>query len=58
MKSIDPKVLNLVNDAEKELEEIFAKFEETALFNQAKVLNAFKEERVGTHHFNTSTGYG
>lgn len=56
LKSIDAKVI--INDAEKELEEVFAKFEETALFNQAKVLNAFKEERVGTHHFTTSTGYG
>jgi len=58
LKEIDAKVLDFVNKSEQNLLPLFADFEETALFNQAKVLTAFKEERVGTHHFTSSTGYG
>ncbi|HEY8392644.1 MAG TPA: methionine gamma-lyase family protein [Capillibacterium sp.] len=47
-----------VNKAEQELAPIFAGFEENALYNQDKVLTAFREEKVGSHHFTTSTGYG
>lgn len=49
---------DLVKESEQVLLPLFAKFEEIALFNQAKVLTAFKEEKVGTHHFTSSTGYG
>ncbi len=54
----DRSIQEFVRESEEALGPRFAEFEETALFNQAKVLNAFKEERVGTHHFTTSTGYG
>lgn len=43
---------------EERLRERFRAVEETALFNQEKVLNAFKEERIALRHFNSSTGYG
>ncbi len=36
----------------------FALVDDVALFNQEKVLNAFKEERIALRHFNPSTGYG
>ena len=50
--------LALVKKAEQALAPIFARFEENALYNQDKVLTAFREEKVGSHHFTTSTGYG
>ena len=48
----------IVNKAEQALGPVFAGFEEIALNNQDKVLKAFQAEKVGTHHFTTSTGYG
>ena len=48
----------LIKQAEQSLAPVFARFEETALFNQEKVLAAFRAEKVGSHHFTTSTGYG
>ncbi len=48
----------IVNKAEQALGPVFAAFEEIALYNQDKVLKAFQAEKVGTHHFTTSTGYG
>ncbi|NLY91076.1 MAG: hypothetical protein GX081_05660 [Firmicutes bacterium] len=50
--------LALVRKAEQALAPVFAGFEENALYNQNKVLTAFREEKVGSHHFTTSTGYG
>ncbi len=47
-----------ISAQERRLAEQFARVDETALFNQEKVLNAFKEERVALRHFNPSTGYG
>ena len=44
--------------AEERLLEQFRAIDETALFNQEKVLNAFKEERIALRHFAPSTGYG
>lgn len=37
---------------------LFRKIDEISLWNQEKVLNAFKEEHVALRHFNPSTGYG
>lgn len=50
--------LALIKKAEQSLDAVFTVFEETALFNQEKVLQAFRAEKVGAHHFTTSTGYG
>ncbi|MCH5162611.1 MAG: methionine gamma-lyase family protein [Clostridiales bacterium] len=36
----------------------FEKVEETSLFNQRKVLDAFRKNRVALRHFAPSTGYG
>ncbi len=36
----------------------FAKIDEISLFNEEKVLSAFREERVALRHFAPSTGYG
>lgn len=52
------KVHDLIRSAEEELQQVFTVFEERGLQNQARMLTAFQEERVGTHHFTASTGYG
>lgn len=44
--------------AEERLHKIFKEIDETALFNTAKVLNAFKLNRVTDAHFAGTTGYG
>lgn len=52
------KVLEFVNLAEKECSEVFEKLEEIALFNQAKVLNAFQDVNLQLADIASSTGYG
>lgn len=47
-----------IQEQEKRLAPLFSEIEEVALYNQNKVLNAFKEERIALRHFAPSTGYG
>jgi cystathionine beta-lyase family protein involved in aluminum resistance len=58
LQRIEAEVMPVVKEAEQTLRPVFANFEEIALYNQDKVLRAFQAEKVGTHHFTTSTGYG
>lgn len=44
--------------AEMRLREKFAAIESIALYNQEKVLSAFRAERLALRHFAPSTGYG
>lgn len=44
--------------AEQELANQFAELDEIALYNQNKVMNAFKENNVALRHFVGSSGYG
>ncbi len=55
---ISKKIENLANESEEELKEIYNDFDKTCLFNQAKVLNAFKEANISQMHFGKTTGYG
>ena len=48
----------LIRAQEERLQEQFHRIDEVALYNQDKVLNAFKEEQIALRHFNGSTGYG
>lgn len=48
----------IVNDAQKNLTTQFEYVEDIALFNQAKVLDAFKEHNLGQRHFASTNGYG
>ena len=48
----------LILQAESELAENFKHFEDVALFNQEKVLNAFKKNRLALRHFTATNGYG
>ena len=52
------EAVKLVNEAEKECEEIFSKLEDICLFNQAKVLNAFRDCNVNLTDIASSSGYG
>ena len=52
------KVDTVISNTEKRLKEHFAAIDEVALFNQEKVLAAFREEQIALRHFMPSTGYG
>jgi len=47
-----------VNNIENRIRDKFYQYEEIALFNQEKVLNAFVNNKVSDTHLNGSTGYG
>lgn len=55
---ISEKVLELVDQAEQEVEEKFNKLDDITALNQYKVLNAFQKNRVSDMHFAWNTGYG
>jgi len=48
----------LIKSLENKSKTLYSKIDDIALFNQEKVLNAFREERVGLTSFNPSSGYG
>ncbi len=50
--------LKIINDAEKRLADKFSILEDISLFNQEKVLNAFKKNKIALRHFVGTTGYG
>jgi cystathionine beta-lyase family protein involved in aluminum resistance len=56
--NIDSELLKLANEAEKELGEIYAHYENNALINSSKVLSAFQKYMVSGSDFNEITGYG
>lgn len=55
---ISEKTINLYKKTEVELAERFKKIEETASYNQLKVLKAFQNNRISYAHFGETTGYG
>ena len=48
----------LISKCEEKLLEKFKYFEDVALYNQEKVLNAFKKNKLALRHFTGTTGYG
>ena len=52
------KAIELIAAEEKALSSRFSLIDETTLFNQRKVLDAFREEMIALRHFAPSTGYG
>lgn len=52
------KANEIILEQEERLQSQFKKIDDIALFNQKKVLDAFKEEQIALRHFNASTGYG
>ena len=55
---ISEPVLNLVDEAEKEVEDKFSELDDITAINQYKVLKAFQNNRVSDMHFAWNTGYG
>ncbi|MDO9574829.1 MAG: methionine gamma-lyase family protein [Candidatus Contubernalis sp.] len=55
---LDSKLLKRIQSAEEKIQYGINKIKEITLDNQAKVLSAFKENRVSEFHFAGSTGYG
>jgi len=55
---MNTKVKEIVDNAEKELVSQFKRIDDIALYNQEKVLNAFRKFEVGQRHFTQTNGYG
>lgn len=55
---ISPKVLDLIQDSEEEIESEFERLDDIMAFNQYKVLTAFQKNRISDTHFAWNTGYG
>ena len=56
--NISPKLEEISRKSEEEVKDIFKQIEETALYNQARVLKAFQNVPIGQVHFSKTTGYG
>ena len=55
---ISNDIQKLILQAEKSLGVIFQSIEQTAEYNQYKVIDAFREENIGARHFCATNGYG
>lgn len=55
---IDRDLLAFAEETENSLKERFVSIDETAEYNQLKVLRAMQENRVSDAHFSGTTGYG
>lgn len=55
---ISKKVSGLANEIEEEYKGKYDEIDNVALYNQAKVLQAFKEANISQMHFGKTTGYG
>lgn len=55
---VSAESVRLIEETEKELAEKFAAIDETAEYNQMKVLRAFQKNRVSYAHFGETSGYG
>lgn len=56
--TVDQTTKDLIRQAEKSLAAEFEFVDETALHNQRKVLDAFREHKLTEEHFAEHTGYG
>ena len=52
------KAAELIEKAEERLRPVFDRMERTELVCAARVLDAFRDNRIAARHFNPSTGYG
>ncbi|HEY8423204.1 MAG TPA: methionine gamma-lyase family protein [Clostridia bacterium] len=52
------KIERIIEQAEQKCQEKFKEIDKISLRNQQKVLDAFRECKIGLQHFNGSTGYG
>ena len=56
--NFDSKIINFVNKCFKEIEIEFETLKEIEEYNQLKVLNAFKKQKLSATDFSWTTGYG
>ena len=57
-EKIDKKVLDFVNEIEKDLTNYFYNINKIEEYNFIKVLESFKKNKIEESHFQESTGYG
>lgn len=55
---MEDKVKQIIGEAKEQLKDKFVRAEEIALFNQKKVLDAFRNNKIALRHFSPTTGYG
>ncbi|HHU63541.1 MAG TPA: hypothetical protein GXZ32_04960 [Clostridiales bacterium] len=58
MLSIKDETLKIVEEGEKKCRQFLTKIDDVVLYNQAKVLTAFQQNKIGQRHMTLSTGYG
>lgn len=58
MEKFDDSILKIIDTAEKKAEKIFKNIDDIALYNQEKVLDAFRKEEIAERHLKGSSGYG
>lgn len=58
VSNLKPEIVELAKNIEEKIKPYIEKVEETAFFNQQKVLTAFRKHQVSDFHLNPSTGYG
>lgn len=56
--NIDKKIVELVNDSEEELQDVFKKIDKNAENYQYKVIKAMQDVGLAERHFLPATGYG
>ncbi|NNG67982.1 aminotransferase class I/II-fold pyridoxal phosphate-dependent enzyme [Caldanaerobacter subterraneus] len=56
--NIPPKVIELIESAEKSCLDIFKKIDEIVEYNQYKVIYHFQKNKLSDIHFDGTTGYG
>ena len=58
LKNIDNDLIELSNQADKELKDIYKEIDETCLYNSDRILNAFIKNNVSYTDFAEMNGYG
>ena len=53
-----PEILEAADRAEEKIRDRFAELDRIAMYNQYKVLSAFRKNRLSDSHFSWNTGYG
>ena len=56
--NIDERIVNLIEEEERNLKSIYEKIDQTEYENTLKVLNAFHKYQINEVHFTSTTGYG
>lgn len=55
---IHRRVLDVVDEAEQQVESVFQELDDIMAYNQYKILSAFQKHRIRDVHFRWTTGYG